>query len=370
MSLLSRYLTRQNLFLIAVILFISTSVYLLTDMFERLEIFLESGVGVRVMLLYYLMKIPMIISMVLPAVFMLAVVVQMNMLERSRELVALAAGGVSPAVLFRFVIFYGLLWSLAQLAFAQGIGVQGERTSARIWQEEIRGRVQNEAVLSGIWFTERNHIVHIGICWPLRGRGEDLQVYALDETGIAITEIIKAKRFIVERQGWVLEDGRIITPATYTAAEFERMELPIRQDLRSFHTIASGIRPQQLTLMELSHAISRLQHAGSNVENLRTAWHAKLAYACSIVILGMLALLVSRSVPNIYKAVVVSMIIVFFYYVMNTVCVSMGEKGIAAPLVGAWFTGAFFFCLGLLWLVWPSMRRLRVMRRPQLGASP
>ena len=357
MSLLSLYLVRQNLFLISVILLIGTSLYLLTDMFERLNNFLESGVGVRVVLSYYLMKTPMIISMILPAVFMIAVVVQINILERSRELIALAAGGVSPTALVRFVIFYGLIWAVAQLVFSQGIGVQGERASARIWQENVRGRIQEEAKISGLWFTEQNHIVHIGVCWPLQGRGEDLQIYTLDETGAGISEIIRAEKFTVGKQSWLLEDGKLITPATFTAAVFDRMELPIRQDLRTFHTISSGINPKQLSLKELSNAISRLKHAGSNVESLRTAWHEKLAYACSIVIMGMLALLVSRFTPNIYKAIITSMLIVFFYYAINTVWVSMGKKGIVEPFIGAWFAGAFFFCLGLLGFVWPSVHR-------------
>jgi len=357
MSLLNRYLVRQNLFLISVILLLSTSLYLLTDMFERLDSFLESGVGVKVMLAYYLMKTPIIISMILPAVFMIAVVVQMNMLERSRELIALAAGGVSPTALARFVIVYGLMWSIAQFAFAQGIGVHGERASSRIWQEDVRGRIQEESKISGLWFTERNHIVHIGFCWPLQGRGEDLQIYTLDATGVGISEIIRARKFTVDEQGWHLEDGTIITPATYTAAAFERMQLSIQQDLRTFHTISAGVKPKQLSLMELAHAIARLEHAGSNVEILRTAWHEKLAYASSIMIMGMLALLVSRSTSNIYKAIIASMFIVFFYYVINTVWVSMGERGIVQPLIGAWFADAIFFCLGLLWLAWPSLRR-------------
>jgi lipopolysaccharide export system permease protein len=357
MSLLSRYLVRHNLFLISVILFISTSLYLLTDMFERLDTFLESGVGVRVMLSYYLMKTPIIISMILPAVFMIAVVVQMNMLERSRELIALAAGGVSPAALARFVIVYGLMWSVAQFTFAQGIGVHGERASARIWQEDVRGKIQEESRISGLWFTERNLIVHIGICWPLQGRGEDLQIFTLDETGVGISEIIRARAFTVGKQAWHIEDGKTITPATFTATAFDRMELPIQQDLRTFYTISAGVKPKQLSLRELANAIARLEHAGSNVESLRTAWHEKLAYACSIMIMGMLALLVSRSTPNIYKAIITSMFIVFFYYVVNTVWVSMGERGIVEPLIGAWFADAFFFGLGLVWLSWPSIRR-------------
>jgi len=357
MSLLSRYLVRQNLFLISVILFISTSLYLLTDIFERLDHFLESEVGVGVMLSYYLMKTPMIISAILPAVFMIAVVVQMNMLERSRELIALAAGGVSPVTLARFVIFYGLMWSIAQFTFAQNIGVQGERESARIWQEEIRGRAQEEPKIYGLWFTEQSHIVHIGICWPLQGRGEELQIYTLDKTGVGISEIIRAKNFTADKQGWLLEDGKIITPATYTATVFDRMELPIQKDLRTFHTISVGVKPKQLSLRELSNAISRLEHAGSNVESLRTAWHEKLAYAFSIMIMGMLALLVSRFTPNIYKAIITSMFIVFFYYAINTVWVSMGEKGIVEPFIGAWFASALFLCLSLLWLTWPPIHR-------------
>lgn len=357
MTLLSRYLARQNLFLIIVILLISTGLYILTDLFERLDNFLESGVGFGMILLYFIMKIPSIISMTLPAVFMLAVVVQMNILERSREMIALATGGISPATLVRFVLLYGVVWAVAQFTFAQVIGVLGERVSSRIWQEEIRGKTLKDSSLQGLWFTERNHIVHVGQVWPLQRKGENLQVYILDNTGIGITEIIKAGTFTVGEQGWVLEEGERITPDEYAATPFARMELPLHQDLRAFQISAKdGIKPKHLSLLELSDAIAHLERAGSNVESLRTAWHEKLAYACSIAIMGLLALLVSRFTPNIYKAIFVAMLIVFFYHGINTVSVGMGEKGLVDPLIGAWFANAFFFSTGLSWSLWPSIR--------------
>ena len=361
MTLLTRYLVRQNLFLISVILLISTGLYVLTDMFERLDNFLESGAGIGVMLLFFLMKIPTIISMTLPAVLMIAVVVQMNMLERSRELIALTAGGISPSALLRFVLLYGIIWALAQFAFAQFLGVSGERASARVWQEDVRGNMLEDSTLLRLWFTEKNYIVYVGTAWPLRGNGIALQVYTLDDTGLGIREIIKAKAFTIERQGWILEDGEVIRPSQYTATAFTRMEIPIHQDLRTFMvSVGSGVKPKQLSLTELSDAISRLERAGSNVEVLRTAWHEKLAYACSIVIMGILALLVSRYTPNIYKAIVISMLIVFFYYGVNTFCTSMGEKGLLKPFIGAWFANILFFCVGFLWVMWPALRtRLR-----------
>ena len=85
------------------------------------------------------------------------------------------------------------------------------------------------------------------------------------------------------------------------------------------------------------------------------------------IIMGFLALIVSRLTPNIYKAIVLSLVIVFFYYTANTLCGSMGEKGLLSPIVGAWFADIFFCCACILWLSWPSFaRRLSRIRAKHL----
>lgn len=359
MTLLTRYLIRQNLFLIFAILLVGTGLYLLTDMFERLDHFLESGAGLSLMLSYFLVKLPMIISQILPAVYMISVVAQMNFLERSRELTALTAGGVSPAVLVRFVLIYGIIWSMGQFAFAQFIGVVGERTATRIWQEDVRGRNAKEASIKGLWFTEHNLVVHVTEAFPAQGRGEGILIYDLDDSGITIHEIIKAKSFSIKQRGeWVLEDGESLKPADYAVTAFAARTMPLQQDLKVFQIATqSGIKPSELSLLELRDTIARLESSGSNVEILRTAWHGKVSYACSIVIMGLLALIISRLTPSIYKAISLSLVVVFFYYGINTFCLSMGEKGIVAPIVGAWFANLFFFGLGILWLVFPSVKQ-------------
>lgn len=361
MSLLVRYLTRQNLFLLSAILLAGVGLYVLTDLFERLDSFLENDNGLALLLLFFSMKIPTIISQILPAVFMLSLVVQLNLLERSRELTALKAGGISPLVLLRFVVFYGCMLGLLQFACAQVLGVAGERTASRIWQEEVRGKVLADEKMQGIWFMEKNSIIHMGTVYPVQKRGMNIVVYTLDETGSSITEIIKAKRFDAsDGKKWRLEEGERLTPATYTATAFTTLELPVRQDLRTFQVAAhsGGIKPNQLSLRELKENISRLERAGSNVEGLRTAWHGKISYACSLVVMGLLALLVSRLTPNIYRAVGLSLLIVFFFYGANTMGMALGEKGVVTPFVGAWMADLFFLLAGLAWLILPEVRGL------------
>lgn len=362
MTLLVRYLARQNLFLLFATLLMGTGIYLLTDLFERLDNFLQSGINFDDILLYYMVKIPTIISLILPAVFLITMVVQMNMLERSRELVALHAGGVAPVALVRFVLLYGLLWALAQFVFAQVLGVEGERQAGRIWQEEVRGRTLAETSIGGLWFTENPMIVHVDRAFPVQGRGENIVVYVLDDSGVGIEAIIKAERFTVTSSGiWRLEKVEQLVPSEYTATRLDALDLPMTQDLKTFQiTAGTTVKPAQLSLFELSQAIARLERAGSNVEVLRTAWHGKLSYACSILVMGILALYVTKQTANIYKAIVASLFIVFFYYGVNTMCTSMAEKGHLSPITGAWFANAFFLGLVALLLLWPTIRKHRL----------
>lgn len=358
MTLLTRYLVRQNLFLVFTILLIGTGLYLLTDVFERLDHFLESDAGTFVMLSYFVVKLPMIISQILPAVFIIAVVVQMNFLRRSNELTALTAGGISPGVLVRSILIYGLVWSFGQFAFAQMIGVEGERTANRIWQEDVKGKTAEEMSISGLWFTERNRVVHVGKAYPTKKTGANILVYDLDDTGVAIREIIKAESFQIKDGGWLLEKGESLKPSEYALSSFDTLLLPLEQDLRVFRiTTKSGAKPTELSMGELRDTIDRLEASGSNVELLRTALHGKMSYAFSIVIMGLLALIISRLTPSIYKAIFLSLIVVFFYYGMNTFCMSMGEKGLVAPILGAWFANVFFFGGGILWISLPALRK-------------
>ena len=353
MTLLSRYLVRQNLFLFFTILLVGTGLYILTDMFERLDIFIDGDAGPRHFFLYFLYKIPNIISLILPAVYLIALVVQLNLLDRNRETIALATGGVSPAAFIRFIVVYGLVWVLLQLVFAQFLGTQGEKAAARIWQEDVRGNMLKETYVSGIWFTDHNSIVHIGKLLPVQKKGTDILIYTLDNAKTSISEIIRAKEFVVDKEGeWVVRDGKRLIPAEYSSTAFDNLTVSLTQDLEAFQlwSNSSTLRPTYLSLTELWTSISHLKQAGSNVERLLTAWHGKLAYAFSVFIMGLLAYIVSRQTSNIYLALVSSLLIVFFYYTANTLCVTLGEKGIVSPMVGAWSANAFFAGTGLLWI--------------------
>lgn len=356
MSLLTRYLIRQNSFLLFSVLFLGVGLYLLTDIFERIDDFIEAGLGFGMTLGYFAVKIPMIISQILPAVFLLAGIVQFSIMSRNRELVALNAGGISPLVIARYILLWGFVWAGMQFAFSQYIGVQGDRLATRIWREDVKGKEFGNEQLKGIWFTEGRYVVHMAEVFPAKGTGTGFLAYRLSDDNRNIDQVIEARGFKVEKGVWRLKDATITNTEEFAAKSLLQMELHLKQNLSAFLVANSNIALSQHNFWELGSAITRLSHSGSNVESLRTAWHGKLAYSGSLVVMGLLALCITLANSNIYISVGKGLVWIFVLYVASSLSNSLGSNGRLPPVAAAWLPNSALalFCM---------MRLFRIFKR-------
>ncbi len=363
MKLLSRYLVRQNLFLVFVILLVGVGIYVLTDLFELLDRFVEAKLPAKTVLWYYAIKLPAIVAQLLPAIFLLAMVLQLNMLERSKELVALYSGGISPFVLLRFIVVYSLVWAVAQLFFAEALGVTGEREARRIWQEQVQQTKGGKDTLNHVWFTDKEHIVYVEQAAPNQGTAQDVRIYTLAPSGTDLESIISARTATLEQKAWQLHGVTRVSTQSMASEQLDSLEFPLRQDLKAFLLVESWSKPERLPLWELRGVIKRLERAGSNIENLRTVWHAKIAYAGSIIVMGLLALAIMQHTQSVYKAVGVSLVAIFFFYSANTISVTIGKGGSVPPVVAAWLTNGVALLLLCLVFLWPWLRRVVAGKR-------
>ncbi len=361
MTLLTRYLLKNNLFLLFAILLIGTGLYVLTDLFERLDYFLDASFGLLNILWFYCLKIPFIAGQILPAVFLIAVIVQFCLMAKARELVALQSGGVSPFVFLRFVILYGVVWAVLQLALAQGLGVLGDKISNRIWREDVRGVDAGVRELRGLWFVDNTYIVYLGVANPVAGNGRDFLAYQLSDDDKRLLQMVRAESFSVSpTKEWRLCNATVITPETYGYTTTPEMTLPLTQDLAAFLAIDPDVKPAHLPVWSLYEAIANLEKSGSNVEVLRTTLYARFAYAASLVVMGVLGLAIVLWRDNVYLAVSIGLVLTFIFYAFTTLFVTFGEKGTFSPGFAAWFPVGSFFVIGLLVIFWRIRPRFRL----------
>lgn len=367
---LGRYLARQNLFLMVVCLGVGMGVYLLSDLFDRVDDFISAGLGLGTMLRYFAVKLPVILSQILPAVFLLALVAQLGLLSRSRELLALRAGGLSPAWFVRFFVIYAVFWSLAQFTFAQVIGVYGEHEATRIWKEDVRKKQLNKLTLKDLWFRDGAYIVEVGEASLTQNRATGVTVYVFDIESQRLLRILNAKEARVLPDGWNLLDLTSLDTTTFESIEIPAAFLPLRQDLKAFAIVDPSEDRSQLPLWQLGKVINELRQSGSNVERLRTAWHSRISYAFSIAVMALMALALVTWSENLYLNVGLALLLVFLQYGTHVVGITAGQKGALPPLAGAWLGNVVFGGLAGARLAWVSLPDLRRKVRARLADLP
>ncbi|WP_022662852.1 LptF/LptG family permease [Paucidesulfovibrio longus] len=352
LNTLRSYLVRQNLFLLGVCLSIGTGVYLLADMFDRLDDFVEAGLGVKTIAAYYGAKLPLIVSQILPSVFFLSLVVQLGLMARSRELLALRAGGCSLGRLVRFFFVYALILSCAQLAFSQFIGSWGETEANRIWKEDVRKKQLDELVMKDVWFRSGEFVIHSEEIAPGKMSAKNVTVYEFDLDSRKLIRVINSERVKVEEFGWRVFYPLILSTVDFTSQTTRSMLLPVMQDINAMAAIRQSADRAQLPLLQLGKAIRDLERSGSNVERLKTAWHAKISYAFNLAAMALVAVALITFTENIYIGVGIGLLLIFAQYGVYVVGVSAGQQGAVAPIVGAWFGDAVFAAAALLRLIY------------------
>jgi len=354
-GVLSRYLIRQNLYLMAVCLAVGTTIYLLSDVFDRLDDFIRAGLGAETILFYFIVKIPLIVSQLMPAIFLLAMVIQLGVLSRSKEMLALRAGGVSFAWFIRFFLIYALIWSAGQLVFSQFLGVFGEYEANRIWKEDVRKKQLDELTIKNLWFKDGPFIVLADEAFPSKSRANGITVYEFAMDNLDLIRILKAKKALIDDHGWGLLDVYELDTRTFISVNRLSQFLSVRQNLKAYAAVELKGDKAQLPLVELSRAIDKLEESGSNVEILQTVWHGKWSYAFSIAVMSLLALTLTTFSENVYANIGFSLILIFVQYGVHVVGASAGESGVLPPVLAAWLGNIVMTTLASLRLSWVAM---------------
>ncbi len=355
MSVLNKYLLRQNLFYTAVLLFSGTMVYLIVDFVGRMNAMVEAGLGMFQVLEYFAFKMPLIVSQTMPAIFMLGVMIQLAMMHRSNELVAMESSAISFRKPASFFLGYAMVVFLLLFVFSETLGVRGEQVTRQIWNEEVRDRQAGVQGLEDVWFKDRDYMIHIQRAHIEDGRGEEFTAYKRSDPG-RIQEIIKAPEFEIHKNRLILSQVTVFKPHSLERQNVQEMELEVKIDLRSFALVDADLPYQAWSIFTLAGLVSQLRESGASVEKIATALHSKVAYPFALVVMTLLALALFTRIRNIYALVTLGLVIVFFYYTVYVFAGSYAEEGLVSPFIGAWTANLFFGILSLLQIFWVDRR--------------
>jgi len=360
MKILDRYIMMEFLraFLFAEVSFVG--IYLVVDLFEQLNRFLEAETGMITILTYYLFSLPGISLQVAPVAALLAALLGLGNLAKHHELLAMQMGRMST---LRIILPLLLLASLLSLvAFGLGESVIPWANQKAITLYKIRVKKVPPYQLTraqDLWYrASRSRFLHIALMEASSATLRDLTVYEL-RPDFTLARRIVARKATWKEGRWDLEEGYTFTLKEGGAVVSERFgRFPL--DLRETPQDLEGIMrlPQEMNFLELLAYIRRLKESGINASRYLVDLHAKGASAFAILVMALIGatfgLRVGRAGIMVWAGACIPL--GFIYWVLLSVGFTLGKNGLLVPFLAAWLPNLLFLVGGLLTLLKTGFR--------------
>ncbi len=334
------YFVKQNLSLLFLCLLSAVGIYMLVDVFDRLDNFLSKGAPLSLALKYFFLKIPLIISQIFPLVFFLTLIIQLSIMNRNREIEALESCGITIFNLIYFIGIYCLLFCMFQLAFSQYLGVKARQQVNFIWDNLGKKETHPISYLKDIWFRKGNYIGFIKMVKE-KTDAYGIHIYKIKKDFSSIEKVLLAQRGKIGKDEFVLYRVEVIEPDKFSSYFKGKLVLHER-DMSSILEIVANQKVSDISLWRLKGIINELKKSGSNVEEMLTVWYGKLAYGFSLFFLSIGAVVIGLKDDNIPVNIAIGLGICFLFYGITVLGNVLGRHSVMPPFLAAW--GANIIC--------------------------
>jgi lipopolysaccharide export system permease protein len=346
----SRYLLREFFGLLAPILLTFMIIYLLVDFFDRLDILLRNHATLGSALRYFLFKVPLIVTLIIPPATLAAMLLSLGVLSRRNEIIAWRASGVSLLQTSQPLLGVAALISVGTLAWNETVVPYCAREYQYVNNVEIRKRAQR-GILSDreIWYHGADGFYNIEHIDPRRRVLFGLTIYRTD-AAFDLRSIIEVPAAQWKDNRWDSAGAteRTIGPTgEIVTREIPANELIIHETLSDFLEVHR--QPEELSYRALRTHLRNLSRKGIDTSNYRVDLHLKLAVPFTTLVLAWVAIPLAGRVqrhPSVAGIVGTGLVTGFSYWVVLALTNALGQSGALPALVSAWTANAIFGLLG------------------------
>ena len=328
-----------------------TSLFLLLTVFELLDDVIRNSISLVSLADYLFFLIPQILIIGIPMSILMAVLVNLGILEKDSEITAAKASGWSLYRLAVPIIAASAFLSIG-LFFMQDYILP----YANNRQDNLRNYILNKPArtsrhLERKWILgEKERIYNYGYFDGSQNSFADLNVYEVDFDTSRLRRRIFAKHARVGDGIWTLENGWL---RDYDSGQFERFEkkalnLPERAGYFK-REIFQPKESSKLTYFELRQYIEYLRQSGYNAVELQVELYKKAAFPLSCLIMALVGIPFAFSAgrKGAFFGIGISIAIAVTYWGVSGVFEAMGAYGMLFPLLAAWAPNIIFAAAGL-----------------------
>ncbi len=359
MRISDRYVLRQFIVTALFGLFTFIIIFVVIDMMENLDDFLDRNATIGVIVTYYLYFIPEIVKLMVPVAMLLSALFTTGRLSTFNELTALKSGGLGlyrlmvPLLIFALfvsgisVYFNGWVVPFANKKKLEIARVYFKKNIEFVSKDNIFIQDSNTRILSIGMFDDARYIASLVSIQDFDPRDPTIVIARYDA---------KEMHWDTARRSWSLIRG------------IERHFEGGKENVKKFDELAVGNlnfspedihkkqeNPDEMDYPSLKVFISNQQRAGQDVSRWLVDFYGKISFpfASFIVVLFGIPFSSIKRRSGLGVEFGISLLICFLYMIFLKVSQAFGYNGDLSPLLTAWLANITFFIVGIynLWRV-------------------
>jgi lipopolysaccharide export system permease protein len=328
--------------------------FLTFEFFERIDNILEDNGSFLQTIEYFLMRIPLILSLMLPVAMMAGSLLTLGNLSKNSEITAMRASGVSILSLLKPVLLCGLVASIFSVFLNESLVPGAQKRSREIYNLDIKKKDQTGTYnQSNIWFRNGDTFYLID---QFDARAKSL----LGVSAFAINESFRVRsrldalqaKWLKAAIGWNMQeviDYRFTPGQEVESKKFKAMPLPIIQQPNDFYDVKTD--PYSMSFFELRNWLRKQAANGLDIQSYLPYLYEKLSFPIiNLVVVLLVAPFAIRSsrAGGMATAIIAALLVGFSYYAVHSFSLAFGRAEILPPAFSAWVANFLLGAVGLI----------------------
>ncbi len=356
LKILDLYIVKQFLQTVLFGILTFTLIFVVIDMMEKLDDFIDQNANMNVVIEYYIVFIPEIIRLMMPVSVLLGGLFTVGKLSTQNELTAIKSSGVS---FYRFTVpFMTTAFVISLFAIYFGGYIVPEANKQRIFIEQNylkKGLVHSG---SNIYFQDNaNRIVNITYFNVKVGKANRVSIQEFDPLDITqMVSRIDAKTMSYDSTSlnWKLKDG--VQRYFYGNKDSVNIFKTLEVDYLSFtpkEVIEKQKKPAEMTLDELEVYATAQLKTGNDPTRINIEYHSRIAFGFASFVVVLFGLTISANKRKGGTAIQfgINVLLTFIYLVFMKVSQAFGKNGVLNPFFTAWLANVIFLTAGVINLI-------------------
>ena len=327
--LYKKYLRKEILFSIALVLVSFLVVFTFFDFIEELRKIGKGNYGLHQALIFEGLKIPGLCYELVPIATLIGTLYALVNLARLSEITILRAAGVSTKELLVTLLSMGSLLVFLTFIFGEVIVPFCENKAQNIKNTALEKIIAQVGFESGLWIKDNNNFINIRRANP-NGILEQIRIYKFDDNNRLVSVMDSEQGEFNQQQNlWELKQNTITTLEQHNKAKISKEKTIFWQtNLNPKLLNVMIVAPEKMSLFELLDYRKHLKNNKQKTDRYDIAIWKKITYPFSILVMITLALpfafMSNRMATGVSLKIFIGVMLGIVFYALNGLFSNLG----------------------------------------------